>query len=108
MITQELAPTVDPQDLITMWNLKVDSEKLWALHGTNDISQIRGADGTPIYVDFFWRIIDGTAESKNIIYRWTLFAHIFQLSEAGKLTLPGLHEGANRPTASSRRLLVCL
>jgi hypothetical protein len=91
IVNEEFVPTVDPDDVKRLWNMGEDGKKLMALHGTNDINQIRAADGTPLYSDSFMRLVDEWAESQGLFYRLTLLAHTVQLSAAGKLA--GMHEG---------------
>jgi hypothetical protein len=92
-LNEEFVPPANPDDLKTLWNMGVAAKELMELHGTNDISQIRGADGTPLYTDFFWRIVRQDASAYCINFRGTKLFQAIQFTRAGELALPGMENG---------------
>lgn len=92
-LNEEFVPPANPDDLKILWNMVEDGKKLTALTGSNDISQIRGADGSPLYSDFFMRLVDEDKKRQILFYRIALLDHAMKLSEPGKACLPGMHDG---------------
>jgi hypothetical protein len=92
-INEEFVPIADPDDLKTLWNMGVATKELMELHGTNDISQIRGADGIPLYTDIFWKLIEGDANVLSANFRGTMISHVIRYVQSGELELPGIDQG---------------